>query len=153
MTLKKIKVYHLFWLVALLILIIGLIDPDHTLDINVHDTYIVMANFHAAITLFLFYFLNGVGYWLIQKVFKKQLIRPLTIIHSIIVIGSFVVYWLIIFLNVTLFTSDPNFPLLSYDDQLINITLVLASLLIVFAAMPIFIVNLLIGFFRKSKHA
>jgi len=151
MNFQKIKVYHLLWIVALLILIIGLIDPDNTLDINIHDTYFVILNLHVAIALFLFYFLNGLGYWSIQKILKKRLIKPLTIIHTTILIGSFVFYWLIIIYS-KMFLSNSTFPLFDDGRDLINITLVLELLLILFLATPIFIINLLIGLLRRTNN-
>ena len=151
MNFQKIKVYHLLWIVALLILIIGLIDPNNTLDINIHDTYFVILNLHVAIALFLFYFLNGLGYWSIQKILKKGLIKPLTIIHTTILIGSFVFYWLVIIYS-KIFLSNSTFPLFDDGRDLINITLVLELLLILFLATPIFIINLLIGLLRRTDN-
>lgn len=154
MILKKIKVYYLFWFVALLILIIGLFSNENSvLDLNIHDTYFVISDYHVSILLFTCYFIMGIGYWLVQKAYKKQLIKSLTLIHSVIMIGSFVVYWFFIFfgrLFDKLFFRDPNFPLIEYN-QLINITLFLSLVLIAFIAMPIYIVNLLIGLFGKKK--
>lgn len=152
MNFQKIKAYHLFWVISLIILLIGLCrsaDPNSSLDINVHDTYFVIAYLHAGILLFLFYFLTGLGYWFVQKILKKQLIKPLTIIHSTILIGSFIIYWLIIFLDDRWFVIDPNFPLLNYKSQLINITLISELLIITFVATPIYIINLLIGLLRR----
>lgn len=150
MNLKKIKVYHLFWIVSVLIILIGLVlnnDPNSIFDINIHDTYFVISNYHISIILFLFYFLTGFGYWIIQKVFKKQLVQFLTISHSIILIGSFILYWIIYFCSAR-HQVNSNFSL--YDDYLsINTVLVCEFFLIVFVATPIYIINLLIGIFRK----
>ena len=147
--LKKIKVYDLFWIVATLILLIGLSginNPDNTFDINVHDTYFVIAHFYGAVLFSLFYFLNGLGYWLVLKVYKKHLITSLTIIHSVILIGSFIFYQTIVYYNKTFvryyFYFDDNY-------RLINMTLISELLLIIFIGMPVYIVNLLIGLFRK----
>ena len=146
---KKLKVYHYFWITALLILTLGVYFhnlPDNTLDINIHDTYFVIEHLHVAIFLTLFYFFNGIGYWFVEKVLKKKLFKVLTIIHCIILFGSFISYWLV-FLYSKLFLSDP-FPL--FDDyDLINKTLLLSFLLIIFIGLPIYLVNLLIGIFRK----
>ncbi|AWK06929.1 hypothetical protein HYN56_22940 [Flavobacterium crocinum] len=152
MNLQKIKVYHLFWIVSLLIVIIGIVqnnDPNATLDINIHDTYFVIRNMDATIFLSVCYFLIGLGYWLIQKIFKKQLVKFLTITHSIILIGSFIFYWIIFFCNPQ-YQVNSNFPL--YDDYVsVNTVLIIEFLLIFFVATPIYIINLLIGIFRKNK--
>jgi len=152
MNLKKIKVYHLFWIVTVLIIIIGIVqnnNPKVFLDINIHDTYYVMSNFDSTIFISVCFFLMGTGYWIVQKLFKKKLVRFLTLIHSIILIGSFFLYWIIFFYNRRT-QIDSNFPL--FDDfQSVNIVLVSELFLIVFIATPIYIINLLIGIFRKSK--
>ncbi|RXM47596.1 hypothetical protein [Flavobacterium sp. YO12] len=154
MNLKKIKVYHLFWIVALLILIIGFIqnndDPTANLDINIHDTYYVVRNFDSTIFLFICYFIMGFGYWLVQKVFKKQLVKSLTILHSLIFIGSFVIYWIVLLYS-KMFLQKPQYPSFLSDYQLINLTLVLELLIITSVGLPIYIINLLIGLIRKKQ--
>jgi heme/copper-type cytochrome/quinol oxidase subunit 1 len=142
---QKIKIHYLFWLVSLIILLIGLYDMDETLDINVHDTYFVISHFDIAVILSIVYFIYGFGYWLVQKKFKKRLIKILTIIHSVILIGSFLAYWIVIYYT-RLFATN-NFPL--FDNyQTINITLVICCILCLIA-LPIYITNLAIGIFRK----
>ena len=152
MILKKIKVYHLFLLISILILLIGFYrntNPNSILDINVHDTYFVISNYDCTLVLFTTYFLMGILYWLFEKLPQKKLIKPLTMIHSIILIGSFILYWLIIIYN-KVFLSNPTFPMFDNGSELINITLVLELLLIAFLAIPVFIINLLIGLIRKN---
>ena len=153
MNLRKIKIYNLFWLVALIILMIGLIqthNEDTTLDINIHDTYFVIAHFYVALFLSLAYYLIGLGYWIVQKIMKRKLISILTIIHSAILNGSFLVYWLVI--GYSKVFSETPFPL--FDNyQLINQTLVILSILILFVGQPIYIINLIIGIFKKPKKA
>lgn len=153
MNIEKIKVYDSFWITAILILIIGFVlsnDPESTLDINIHDTYFVIANYHLTILLFTSYFLMGLGYWLVQKLFKKQLLKSLTIIHTVILLGSFIIYWGAFFYG-KLFLQNPVFPEFFDDRQLMNIILIDEVLLIVFVATPIYIINLLIGLFRKKN--
>lgn len=153
MNFKKIKVYHLFWIVSLLILIIGFVqnndNPTSNLDINIHDTYYVVRNFDSTIFLFICYFIMGFGYWLVQKVFKKQLVKSLTILHSLIFIGSFVIYWIALIYG-KLFLQKPEFPSFHSDYQLLNSTLVLELLVITFVGIPVYIINLLIGLIRKK---
>ena len=136
---KKIKAHHLFLTVSILILLIGMYGfnyPNSGLDINIHDTYFVVSNYHCTIILFTVYFLSGLLYYFFEKLPKKRLIKPLTIIHSIILIGSFIIYWLFIFLDEKLFIIDPNFPLLNYKDQYINIILVSEFVIITFVGIP-----------------
>ena len=142
---QKIKVYHLFWIVALLILIST--DPEETIDINIHDTYFVISNLYVGVILFLIYFLMGLGYWLIQRVFKKQLIKTLTIIHSSIFLGSFIVFWITIF-SARLFAN--SFPQYEYYS-IINIVLTIIFLGMLFIASPIYITNLLLTLVRKNN--
>ncbi|MEZ0183320.1 hypothetical protein AB9T89_13840 [Flavobacterium oncorhynchi] len=154
MNLNKIKVYHIFWIVALLILIIGFIqnndDPTANLDINIHDTYYVVRNFDSTIFLFICYFIMGFGYWLVQKVFRKKLVKALTILYSIIFIGSFVIYWIVLLYS-KMFLQKPEFPSFLSDYQLINSTLVLELLVITFIGIPVYIINLLIGLIRQNQ--
>lgn len=150
MNFKRLKVYHYFWLTSLLIFMIGFYIqnlPDSTLDINIHDTYYVIEQIHLTILIAVFYFLTGCGYWFVEKILKKKLFNILTIIHCVILFGSFICYWLV-YLYSKLFPSKP-FPL--FDNYgLINKTLLISFLLIVFIGLPIYFINLLIGIFRKS---
>nr|WP_315249686.1 hypothetical protein [uncultured Flavobacterium sp.] len=142
---QKIKIHYLFWLVSMIILLIGLYDMDGTFDINVHDTYYIIPHIYGAVILCIIYLIYGFGYWLVQEKLKKRLVKILTIIHSVILIGSFLAYWIVIYYT-ELFATN-NFPL--FDNyQTINITLVTCSILSLIA-LPIYITNLAIGIFRK----
>jgi heme/copper-type cytochrome/quinol oxidase subunit 1 len=142
---QKIKIHYLFWLVSLIILLIGLYDMDGTLDINIHDTYFVIPHFDIAVFLSIIYFIYGFGYWLVQEKFKKKLVKILTITHSVILIGSFITYWIVIYYT-RLFATN-NFPLFDKYET-INITLAICTVLCLIA-FPIYITNLTIGIFRK----
>jgi heme/copper-type cytochrome/quinol oxidase subunit 1 len=150
MILKKIKARHLFWIVSILIVIIGFYkenNPNSTLDINIHDTYFVISNYDCTLVLFTLYFLTGLLYWLFEYLPQKQLLKPLTFIHTTILIGSFIIYWLVILYSKIVILRNP-FPL--FDNYLlINSTLIIEFLLIIFVAIPTFLINLLIGLFRK----
>ncbi|MBY0487700.1 MAG: hypothetical protein K2P85_11015 [Flavobacteriaceae bacterium] len=152
MNFKNIKVYHFFWITTLLILIVGIFknysNENSAIDINIHDTYYVITNFDLTIVLILLYFFNGFGYWLVKKKLNRNLIKTLTIIHSIIFIGGFITYWSV-FLYCEI-NKNELFPL--FDDyEIINKTLVLILLLIVGIGIPIYITNLLIAILNKRK--
>ena len=143
---KKIKVHYYFWLVSLIILLIGLYDMNETFDINIYDTYYIIPHIYGAVILSIIYFVYGFGYWLIQEKLKKRLVKILTIIHSVILIGSFLTYWIVLYYT-RLFATN-NFPL--FDNyQTINITLVICTILCLIA-LPIYIINLAIGVLRKQ---
>jgi hypothetical protein len=107
-----------------------------------------MTNFDLTILLSLLYFLSGFGYWLVKKKLNRNLIKTLTIIHSIIFIGGFIAYWLA-FLYCKI-NKNELFPL--FDDyEIINKTLIIIFFLIVGLGIPIYITNLLIGILNKRK--
>lgn len=149
MALKSLNVYHYFWMVSLVILIIGFlyINSDAVLGVNVGDTYYVVAYLHLAVLLFIIYFLTGVGYWFVLKALGKPMIRFLTIIHCVIMFGWFIVYGSVVFYSNVIVTTP--FPL--FDDyQYSNQTLFFSILLISFVAQPTFLLNISIGIFRKK---
>jgi len=145
---KKVRIYHYFWIVSISILIIGFSRSEETFDINIHDTYFVIASIHLAYLLSISYLLLGLGYWLVVKILKRNLIKILTIIHSAILLGSFIIYWIIIFYYQI--RPKREFPL--FDDyDVINQTLLISFILIVFVAQPIYMINLLVSIFKKRK--
>jgi len=145
---KKVRIYHYFWIVSISILIIGFSRSEETFDINIHDTYFVIASIHLAYLLSISYLLLGLGYWLVVKILKRNLIKILTIIHSAILLGSFIIYWIIIFFYQI--RPKREFPL--FDDyDVINQTLLISFILIVFVAQPIYMINLLVSIFKKRK--
>lgn len=145
-----LKTYYYFWITSLIILIIGLANlnnSDSAVDINIYDTYFVIEHFFLAEILFAGYFLLGLGYWLVEKILKKRLIKILTKIHTSILIGSFFLYWLVIFYaKISFDESDP----FNNSYEIINITLMTLFLLIIFIAQPIYVANMLISIFRKK---
>jgi heme/copper-type cytochrome/quinol oxidase subunit 1 len=151
MGLRKIKVYHCFWIIALLVLILGFFTRDlanDTFDINIHDTYFIIAYNHTIVMVSLYYFLFGSCYWLLQKIVKKQLNRYLTLIHCIILFGSFLAYWTVVFYSNLI--AKKTLPT-SENYELINQTLVVLFLFNVFIGLPIYLINLLIGVFSKNS--
>lgn len=152
MNFKNVKPYHIFFIVAFLHLLIGIKSfyDGTSLDINFHDTYYVISHFDVAIITGLLYFLQGLGYWVFQKALKRKLVKWLTFVNTFIMIGSFVYYWL--FTGYYRFLAENSNPLLYDSYQTINITLTILTLLIFLIAVPAFIINLIIGVFRKADH-
>jgi heme/copper-type cytochrome/quinol oxidase subunit 1 len=73
-----------------------LLKPDKTLDINIHDTYIVIALFHLAVFISIIFGFLGFGYWLVIML-NRKLVNWLTIIHLIITVIGFCLILLIPF--------------------------------------------------------
>lgn len=147
---NKVRIYHYFWIVSVLILMIGFSQSEEKLDVNIHDTYFVIASLHLAYLLSIGYFLLGLGYWLTGKVFKRNLLKSLTIIHSVILIGSFIIYWLMFFYY-QLKPKNEIFPLLDDGSFTTNIMIIYSCILIIFVAQPIYVINIVIACFRKRN--
>lgn len=149
MNFKNVKPYHLFFMVAFLHLIIGVKSfyDDTTFDINLHDTYYVVPSFYSVLILFICYFFQGFCYWIVQKLMKRKLVSWLTVVHTFILIGSFVYYWM--FVGYYEFFANPTHPLFDDYSEKTNMTLMILTLLIFLIAVPAFIINLMIGVFRR----
>lgn len=146
MDISKVKLYHYYFSIAVVVIFIGIAAPDTTLDVNIQNTYFLMAYLQATILISLLYFFTGIGYWIVQKYFNKTLVKAFTIIHSVILIGSFISYWLLIALNKILA------PLILADDNLyVNEMLVVSLVLIIFIAQPAYIANLIYSIFRRRN--
>lgn len=145
----KLKAHQYFWITCLFFLVLWLYwsDSDDAVDINIHDTYFVIANSHIVKLLFVLYGFIGFIYSVFYEA-KISLIRILTKLHVLITIGSVPVY----FLGLKLFKLHPpntNFPLI---DDLSNENLFLALLfLFVISAQLLFIINLIISTFKYFK--
>ncbi len=75
--------YQLFWGSIILLWIAVLVVPAEAIDLQIHDTYFVIAYYHWA--LFFTIILGGMGflYWIFKG---KGLIRWMTIFHSLVTI-------------------------------------------------------------------
>ena len=84
---------HLIFLLSIpIIILIGILCRDNVLDINVHDTYFVIAYFHFAILISIIFGIIGFGYWIMQKVDRK-LSKWLNWTHiGLTFIGTFLVW-------------------------------------------------------------
>lgn len=147
---KKLKTHHLFWIIALFYLVMCCIwfYKESIVEINIHDTYFLISNFHIGLLLFLIFFLIGLTYWLTNKN-NFTLINVLTKIHTIITIGSLLVYFIgSLFFN--LIVND-KFPL--YDNQSKFDFIIVTLLIISSFAQIVFLFNLMVSLIKlKLKH-
>lgn len=85
------RIDFLFSLTGLLVLSIGLIFFRSTLDINIHDTYLVIAQTHIAMGLAFMYFLISLIYFSFKK-FSKPLKYRLGQIHYLITTSALLIF-------------------------------------------------------------
>ena len=135
--------HFMFWILIPIILLIGLLKPDKTLDINIHDTYIIIALLHLAVLISIIFGILGLGYWVVIKL-NKRLVNWLTIIHLIITVISLCLIILIPF-----FLPESNQGITSlYFDAQVTITL---SALVAVCIQSLYLVNIITALIRKTN--
>lgn len=145
----KLKTFHYFWITAIYILITGYYIfiklGDSALDINVHDTYFIIANQHVVFVLFSFYCLLGLLYFIFKNL-NIQLNHYLTIIHTITTVGALFLYDIISLIVGHFFE---NSIVSNYDNNLDNLMFLLLALGAI--SQILFIFNLLHSSVRHHK--
>ncbi|WP_036155256.1 hypothetical protein [Maribacter forsetii] len=142
---KKItQVPHfMFWILIPIILLIGLLKPDKTLDINIHDTYFVIALLHLAVLISIIFGILGLGYWVVIKL-NRRLVNWLTIIHLIITVLS-----LCLILLIPFFLPESNQGITSlYFDAQVTITL---SAVVAVCIQSLYLINIITALIRKTN--
>ncbi|HEA80925.1 MAG TPA: hypothetical protein ENI01_10740 [Maribacter sp.] len=135
------------WILIPVILLIGFLAPNETLDINIHDTYYVISLIHLAELVSILFGITGLGYWIILKL-NRKLINVLTLSHAIITIGGSA----ILLLTPTFFShysTETSFPKFDYlvEQNMMN----LLALLLIVLGLLFFIINILQSLFRRKE--
>ena len=132
----------------------GIILGDSALDINLHDTYFVVAHFHLVMGISALYGLfAGVYHWF-PKMFGRMMNKNLGYIHFwITAIGAYGVFFPMHFIGMAglprRYYTNTNFP---YFDDLANINVVITMFaLIAGAAQIIFLYNFISSIFYGKK--
>lgn len=140
---KFSKPHIYFWVTALIILVFTIVfyKPDEALDINVHDTYFVIAYSHfGKLFSFLFAFI-GFVYFLSKKI---KLYKFITNAHILISIGCFVAFIVgQLYFNFRILKANSNFPL--FDDLSSETTFFSILILLFVFAQLIFLINLFLS--------
>jgi cytochrome c oxidase subunit 1 len=142
---KLIEQPHILFLISVPIFILfGILSGNDVLDINVHDTYYVIAyNQLANLSAFIFGIL-GIVYWILLKS-RIRLFKGLNFTHILLTFGSLLfayIYSLISF-------SESEFPLFDETSKVLVIQTI--ALILVTLGQLIFLINVIIGLFRKRK--
>lgn len=132
--------HKLTWATILLISIITILAPSKTVDIQMHDTYIVMALLHLGIAFSIILGFIGGVYWLFRK---KKLIQWMTFTHLGITLFSFLSISIIALFYQNFARSNPDF------FRIIN-QLLLTLIPIVLFIQILFLINLIISSIRNK---
>ncbi|WP_461533581.1 cytochrome c oxidase subunit I [Sinomicrobium sp.] len=132
----------------------GIILGDSTLDINVHDTYFVVAHFHLVMGVVAVYgFLAGVYHWF-PKMFGRMMNKNLGYIHFwLTAISAYGIFFPMHFVGMAglprRYYTNTNFPI--FDDLMdINVVMTVFALLAGLAQV-VFLYNLFHSIFYGEK--
>jgi len=134
---------HLIFLLAIpIIILIGILSGESVLDINVHDTYYVIAHFHLAILISILFGIIGIGYWIMQKA-NRKLSKWLNWTHIGITFGGILI--------VLILTQFYRNELMEYEFNNNLTFFVTLFILLVFFAQLIFPINIIYGLIKKKN--
>ena len=133
----------------------GIILGDSTLDINVHDTYFVVAHFHLVMGISALYGLfAGVYHWFPKMFEGKMMSKNLGYVHFwVTAIGSYAVFFPMHFIGMAglprRYYSNTAFP---YFDDLadVNVLITIAAI-VTAAAQLVFLYNFISSIFYGKK--
>ena len=145
----KLKTHHYFWIACLFFVVLWFYwsNSDDAIDININDTYYVIANVHIVKLLFVLYGFAGFIYWAFS-ISRISHIKILTKLHILITIGSVPVYFFGVNLIFKL-KPESDFPLFYNSKYYVYFILILNSLILI--AQLLFVINLVISTFKHSK--
>ncbi|RAV28551.1 cytochrome c oxidase subunit I [Sinomicrobium soli] len=132
----------------------GIILGDSTLDINVHDTYFVVAHFHLVMGISAIYgFLAGVYHWF-PKMFGRMLNKNLGYVHFwVTAVCAYGIFFPMHFVGMAglprRYYTNTNFPI--FDDLMdINVVMTVFAL-IAGAVQVVFLYNFFYSMFYGEK--
>jgi heme/copper-type cytochrome/quinol oxidase subunit 1 len=145
----KHKAHMYFWITAIFIIVIGfvvyLINGDTTLNINVHDTYLVVSHTHFTILFALLYFILGTAYWVPYKT-NLSLNKKLTKVHTVITVLAVPTYCALTAYYAMLYTPNS----LTDDANSLN-TGILIIFFTVLLIQPLYPLNIVISLIKRTK--
>ncbi len=132
----------------------GIILGDSTLDINVHDTYFVVAHFHLVMGISALYGLfAGVYHWF-PKMYGKMMNKNLGYVHFwVTAVGAYGVFFPMHFIGMAglprRYYTNSNFPY--FDDLADTNVLITVFAIITAAAQLVFLYNFISSMFYGKK--
>lgn len=134
------KPYKSIWWSIPIVLGLSIIGFDSAIDIQMHDTYFVIASIYIGIMFSILLGLIGLIYWLIRK---KRLVDWMTAIHVI----STILIFVLIVLTGLIFqkTIEGDFDTFRTVNQILFVVILIALI-----SQLIFITNLTFGLIRNK---
>lgn len=127
---------------------------NSTIDIQLHDTYFVVAHFHIVMGISAFFgMFAGVYHWF-PRMFGRMMNTSMAYIHfAITFVGSYLIFWPMHFLGMSgvprrYYTFNEFVAFSQYKD--LNIMMTVATVL-VFLAQILFLVNFFYSIFKGRK--
>ncbi|MBO0321436.1 cbb3-type cytochrome c oxidase subunit I [Muricauda sp. CAU 1633] len=139
---KLIEKPHLIFLFAIpIILFVGILNGNAVLDINVHDTYYVIAHLHLAILVSILFGIIGIGYWAMKKA-DKQLSKWLNGTHIGLTFGGTFLVWVL--------TKFYRTEIMEYEfNNYLSMVITIVILLIILGQL-IFPINIIYGLIKRK---
>ena len=123
-------------------MLIGILSGDAVLDINVHDTYFVIAYIHLAILISILFGIIGIGYWIMLKA-EKKLSKWLNWTHIGLTFGGTLTVWVL--------TEFYRAEIMEYGfNSNLTLIIILVILLMIIGQL-IFPVNIIYGLLKNKK--
>ncbi|ANH61429.1 cbb3-type cytochrome c oxidase subunit I [Dokdonia donghaensis] len=133
---------HIVFLVFAVITFILGFNANGGIDINIHDTYFVMSNYHFATLISILFGIIGLIYWIVKKV-NGNLSKRLNLIHVALTFGGI---FLILILNEFFRKS-----IMEYDfNENLTTVIYLISAVVIFGQI-IFPINIISGIIKKRN--
>ena len=140
---KLIENPHLIFLISIpFLILIGILSGDAVLDINVHDTYYVIAYLHLAILISILFGIIAIGYWIMLKTDRK-LSKWLNWTHIGLTFGGTLVVWIL--------TKFYRTEFMEYEFNN-NLTLIITLIIVLMVVgQLIFPINIIYGLIKKKE--
>jgi heme/copper-type cytochrome/quinol oxidase subunit 1 len=135
------KPHKIFWYAIPVIIGLSMIGLNNAIDIQVHDTYIVIALIHMGLFLSIILGLIGFIYWLFRH---KKLVNWMTAVHVYITTSTFILFVLSGLITTRAFERDLEVVRTVYY---IIFTLILITIL----SQLVFTINLALSVIRDKR--
>ncbi|MFY8065561.1 MAG: hypothetical protein ACOVNM_03605 [Flavobacterium sp.] len=89
------KSYVAFLIIIPIILVLSLLKPDETFDVNIGDTYYVIKNSHLGILLSIIYFILATIHF-VSKIYDLKLENWIILSHAFLSIFGLILVWFLI---------------------------------------------------------